>query len=164
MIEKSLNELATRVVHKLRDKGLTMATAESCTGGIVASALTSVAGCSQVFNGAVVAYSNEVKASVLGVPQSILDVHGAVSEPVVAAMARGVCRITNSNCAVATSGVAGPGGGTPEKPVGTVWVAVVVNDITDTMLLQLQDKGRQNNICATAEKVLSLLLNLLQQA
>lgn len=159
-----LNELAARVVDELRAQGLTMATAESCTGGSIASEITAIAGCSDVFKGAVVAYSNEVKTSVLGVSCDLLDAHGAVSEPVVAAMARGVCRITNSDCAVATSGIAGPGGGTSQKPVGTVWVAVAIKDKVVTSLLQLQDKGRRNNICTSVEKVLSLLLNLLQRA
>ena len=100
-----------------------LATAESCTGGLVASTLTEVSGSSAWFAGSVVAYSNEVKANVLGVGQDILEAHGAVSEPVVLAMAQGVLKTIGADVSVAISGVAGPTGGTPEKPVGTVWMA-----------------------------------------
>lgn len=100
-----------------------LATAESCTGGLLASTLTDTPGSSEWFAGAVVAYSNEVKNKLLGVPQDILDKHGAVSEPVVLAMAEGVLKTVGAHVSVAISGIAGPSGGTPEKPVGTVWMA-----------------------------------------
>lgn len=112
----------------LLDKGLSVATAESCTGGNIAHEITLIAGSSAYFNGAVVAYSNDVKHRVLAVPQGLLDAHGAVSQPVVEAMALGVCRTAGTTCAIATSGIAGPGGGTPDKPVGTVWMAVCCGD------------------------------------
>ena len=104
--------------------GYTMGTAESCTGGGIASLLVSVAGSSRYFNGGIVAYANEVKENVLGVPLNTLEKHGAVSEAVVRAMAEGAKSALNVDFSVAVSGVAGPGGGTPDKPVGTVWISV----------------------------------------
>lgn len=112
----------------LLDKGLSVATAESCTGGNIAHEITLIAGSSAYFNGSVVAYSNDVKHRVLGVPQEMLDTHGAVSQPVVEAMALGACCMAGTTCAIATSGIAGPGGATPDKPVGTVWMAVCCGD------------------------------------
>jgi nicotinamide-nucleotide amidase len=103
-----------------RARGLTLATAESCTGGLVAARLTSVPGASDVFIGAVVAYANEVKQAELGVPAEVLERHGAVSAETAQAMARGVRERLGADVAVAVTGVAGPGGGTPEKPVGLV--------------------------------------------
>ena len=100
-----------------------LATAESCTGGLIASTLTDTPGSSEWFAGSVVAYANHVKRDLLGVPESILDEHGAVSEPVVRAMAQGVLKATSAHVAVAVSGIAGPSGGTTDKPVGTVWIA-----------------------------------------
>ncbi len=108
----------------LKQKGLTIATAESCTGGNIAHEITAIAGSSAYFNGSVVAYSNDVKQRVLGVSEEVLAANGAVSRPVVEAMATGVMQLANTTCAIATSGIAGPDGGTPEKPVGTVWMAV----------------------------------------
>ncbi|MGV9709543.1 competence/damage-inducible protein A [Gordonia sp. NPDC003424] len=107
--------------------GRMIATAESCTGGMVAARLTDRPGSSAYVMGGVVSYANEVKAGVLGVPQDMLDEHGAVSEPVAAAMAEGVLRRLGVDVAVSTTGVAGPSGGTELKPVGTVWFAVAVN-------------------------------------
>ncbi|MBR5844564.1 MAG: competence/damage-inducible protein A [Bacteroidaceae bacterium] len=112
----------------LLDRKLTVATAESCTGGNIAHEITLIPGSSAYFNGSVVAYSNDVKHRVLGVPQDALDAHGAVSQPVVEAMAVGACRMAGTTCAIATSGIAGPDGGTPDKPVGTVWIAVCCGD------------------------------------
>nr|WP_287411254.1 CinA family protein [Pseudodesulfovibrio sp.] len=100
-----------------------LATAESCTGGLLASILTDTPGSSEWFAGSVVAYSNEVKTNLLGVSSEILEKHGAVSEPVVLAMAQGVLKAVGAQVSVAISGIAGPSGGTPDKPVGTVWMA-----------------------------------------
>lgn len=109
---------------RLARLGITLATAESCTGGLIAARCTEMPGSSAWFVGGVVAYANAVKRDVLGVDPALLAAHGAVSEPVVRAMAAGVLRLTGAHLAVAVSGVAGPDGGTPEKPVGTVWMAV----------------------------------------
>lgn len=108
-------------------EGDTLATAESCTGGLIASTLTDVSGSSDWFNGSVVAYSNSVKHHLLGVPEELLAKHGAVSEEVVRHMATGVQKTIGANISVAVSGIAGPGGGTPDKPVGTVWIAWCIN-------------------------------------
>ncbi len=108
----------------LKEKGATIATAESCTGGKLASLLNKHAGSSAFYKGSVIAYSNEVKENMLKVNREYLDTYGAVSEQVVTLMAYGVKKILNTDYALATSGVAGPTGGSPEKPVGTVWIAV----------------------------------------
>ena len=121
--EIALQGLVAELGRALRARGRRLATAESCTGGLIAAELTSVAGSSDWFLGGVVAYANAVKESVLGVSAEILAEHGAVSEPVVLAMARGARAVTGAEMAVAVSGVAGPGGGGPDKPVGTVWIA-----------------------------------------
>ena len=110
-------------LHRLRAKGYTLATAESCTGGNIAHLFTSIAGCSDTFTGGVVSYANDVKMGLLGVSADTLISDGAVSEATVRQMAEGVARACCAQCSVATSGIAGPGGGSPEKPVGTVWMA-----------------------------------------
>jgi nicotinamide-nucleotide amidase len=115
---------AQLLVNCLEKRGLTVGTAESCTGGEVAHRLTMLAGVSAVYRGGIVAYSNEVKHNCLGVSNATLEQFGAVSEPVVAEMVQGARRVLGSDCAIATSGIAGPGGGTPEKPIGTVCIAV----------------------------------------
>ncbi|HWE64774.1 MAG TPA: CinA family protein [Chloroflexota bacterium] len=117
-------ELAVEVAERAIAHGVTLATAESCTGGLIAHLLTRVAGVSAVFNGGIVAYANEAKRDLLGIEESVLLRHGAVSEPVALAMARGARRAFGVALAVSTTGVAGPGGGTPDKPVGLVYIAV----------------------------------------
>jgi nicotinamide-nucleotide amidase len=115
--ESSIEEL---VLETCRGRGLTLATAESCTGGMIAARLTDVPGSSDVVRGGVVAYANDVKAGLLGVPEELLSRHGAVSPEVAEAMARGARARLGADVAVAVTGIAGPGGGTPEKPVGLV--------------------------------------------
>lgn len=117
-------ELEARVLTACRRAGLWLATAESCTGGQIAARLTSVAGSSAVVRGGVVAYDNAIKTAVLGVPAEVIAAHGAVSEPVARAMAEGARRVLAADIAVGITGIAGPGGGSPEKPIGTVDVAV----------------------------------------
>ena len=109
---------------RLQAAGLTVGTAESCTGGAIAAAITSVAGSSAYFKGGIVSYTDEVKRRTLGVSATDLESVGAVSQPVVEQMARGAREALGCDLAVATSGFAGPSGGTPEAPVGTVWMAV----------------------------------------
>ena len=152
---------AEKLVLLLQQRGLTVATAESCTGGRIAAAITSVAGCSAVMLGGVVAYHNNVKAKVLGVSENVLAEYGAVSEPVVRQMVQGVAALTGADCAVATSGIAGPGGGTPGKPVGTVWVALKVGDVVEVRLLALGDNGREANMDNCVAEVLALLCGML---
>lgn len=112
------------VLDQLRKSGQSVAVAESCTGGMLGAAFTFVPGSSDVFQGGVISYTNEAKHELLGVPQGLLDQFGAVSEPVVIAMAEGASKKLHSTWALSTSGIAGPGGGTPEKPVGTVFVGL----------------------------------------
>ena len=108
----------------LEGSGKMIATAESCTSGLVGKRIGNTPGSSEYFNGGIISYSNEVKHHVLGVDQELLDIYGAVSEPVAKMMAEGAARVTNSTYAVSTTGIAGPGGGTPDKPVGLVWFGV----------------------------------------
>jgi nicotinamide-nucleotide amidase len=110
------------VLRECRARGLTLATAESCTGGLVAARLTSVPGSSDVFVGGVVAYADEVKMRELGVPEELLREHGAVSAEAAAAMARGARERLGADVAISVTGIAGPGGGTPQKPVGLVYL------------------------------------------
>ena len=114
--------LIHELAQALKERGLVCATAESCTGGLIGAALTSVSGSSEWYVGGVISYANSVKIGLLGVPEEDITAFGAVSEPVVRAMALGACRATGADAACSVSGVAGPGGGTPEKPVGTVWI------------------------------------------
>jgi PncC family amidohydrolase len=119
-----LTDLAASLVQTATDRGVTLGTAESCTGGLVSSAITSVAGASACFAGAVVSYADHVKTALLDVPQVTLDRHGAVSAQVAVAMAVGARARLGCDIAVAVTGVAGPDGGTPAKPVGLAYVAV----------------------------------------
>ena len=154
-------ELAARLVTVLAGRSLTIATAESCTGGAVSQAITSVAGCSSVMRGAVVAYHNDVKNSVLGVFAETLESVGAVSEEVVRQMACGVSCLMATDCAIATSGIAGPGGGTSEKPVGTVWLAVKAGDVVKARRLQLRDEGRLQNVQKSTIEALRFMCEVL---
>jgi len=117
-------DLAGALGERLRARGLRLATAESCTGGLVGRHITDVPGSSTWYAGGVIAYANRAKTVLLGVPEQLIEAHGAVSEPVARAMAEGALRTLETDVAVAVTGVAGPGGGTPAKPVGTVWLAV----------------------------------------
>jgi PncC family amidohydrolase len=112
------------LVSRLIDLGQTIATAESCTGGLIASSITDVAGSSACFLGGVVAYSNEAKANVLGVDAAVIESRGAVSEEVAALLAKGALKVFGTDWAVGVTGIAGPSGGTPEKPVGLVFMSV----------------------------------------
>ena len=131
---ESLHKLAVAVVEDLTTAGKAVATAESCTGGWVAKSITDIPGSSAVFGYGVVSYSNGAKESMLGVKNETLEAHGAVSESVVEEMARGALRLSGANIAVAVSGVAGPDGGTDDKPVGTVWFAWAVRNGSDALI------------------------------
>lgn len=118
------------LLRRLRAKGYTISTAESCTGGNIARRITAIAGCSDCYNGSVVSYANEVKVNILGVEPSAIESYGVVSEEVVAQMANGVRKAVGTDCAIATSGIAGPSGATPGKAVGTVCIAVATPERT----------------------------------
>lgn len=133
-----------RVVDVLRRHGLTLATAESCTGGLVGKLMTDGAGASAVYLGGVVAYANQIKHGLLGVPRAMLEEHGAVSEPVARAMAEAARARLGSDLSVAVTGIAGPGGGTDEKPVGTVHLAV--SDATGTIHKRVRLYGNRGTV------------------
>ncbi len=134
----------------------TMATAESCTGGYIAQLLTSVPGSSAYFTGSIVAYDNSVKKKILNVKEETLRTHGAVSRETVTEMVQGIIQALDVDYAVATSGIMGPGGGTEEKPVGTIWIAVGNRDSVETVKLNLRF-DRQRNTVITASNALNLL-------
>lgn len=115
---------------RLRDKKYTLATAESCTGGNIAHRITAIAGCSECYIGSIVSYANDVKINILGVKKESIETHGVVSEEVVAQMAEGAKKAIGTDCAIATSGIAGPSGATPNKPVGTVCIAIATPERT----------------------------------
>ena len=125
---ESIRKLAEALVAELTESGKAVATAESCTGGWVAKAITDIAGSSAVFGYGIVSYSNGAKESIIGVQNKTLEDHGAVSSEVVEEMAKGTLRLSGADIAVAVSGVAGPDGGTKEKPVGMVWFGWAVRD------------------------------------
>ena len=131
---ESLRELSEVLVRDLTQAGKAVATAESCTGGWIAKSITDVAGSSAVFGYGVVSYSNGAKESILGVQNATIDRYGAVSEEVVEEMADGILHLSGADIAVAVSGIAGPEGGTEEKPVGTVWFAWAVRDGADAVV------------------------------
>ena len=160
-MQEELYSLAQSVNDVLRKRGFTLSVAESCTGGGIAAAVTSVPGSSDIFKGGVVAYANEVKRDLLSVSEENLQTYGAVSEAVVRQMVAGVASIMHTTCAVATSGVAGPGGGSPDKPVGTVWTAFLVDGTVKTSKLTLEDCGREENIKAAILETLKNFHRLL---
>lgn len=140
----------------LKEKGLTMGTAESCTGGTIAQLITSVPGSSAWYKGSVVCYANEVKTSVLGVSPETLNTYGAVSEETVIQLVKGALNLLHTDVVVAVSGIMGPDGGSPEKPVGTVWIAAGNKQKTETLKLNLRF-DRQRNTSLTAVNALNFL-------
>jgi len=157
--EQSLAEVIARI---LTNRGKTIAVAESCTGGLVANTFTNIPGSSYFFERGFVTYSNRSKTELLGVPEELVQQHGAVSEEVVRAMAEGARRKAKTDYGLATTGVAGPDGGTPEKPVGTVWVAVA--DARETVAEKIQvGYTRETNKMRFAQAVLFLFYKRLMQ-
>ena len=156
-------DLAAVVLDQLRGRKARMVVAESCTGGLLGSRITAVPGASDVFLGGVVAYDNIVKSGMLDVPRELLERHGAVSEEVVSAMAQGVQRRFAVDAALAITGIAGPDGGTPEKPVGTVWIAARLG--ADARALKRIFPGDRGEIRArAAQAALDLLRRMIAQA
>ncbi len=146
---------------KLAEKGLTISTAESCTSGALAARITSIPGSSKYFMGSVVAYSNEVKKNQLGVSEEILNTVGAVSEQTVKQMALGAKQLFGTDYAISTSGIAGPDGGTEEKPVGTVWIGIATPDVVIAEQFQM-GKGRERVVEKTILSALSRVLTLVK--
>lgn len=149
--------LGAAVVRILTQRKKTLATAESCTGGAIASSITAVPGSSAIFIGSVVAYDNRIKQELLGVSSNALDVDGAVSEAVVCQMAKGARELLGTDYAVATSGVAGPSGGSVDKPVGTVWIALAGREGVEAKCLRLGN-SRARNIERSMREALALII------
>ena len=155
--EERIAELAARLKDRACAAGVTAATAESCTGGLIAGAVTAVPGSSAFFYGGIVSYDNSVKHNVLGVPAEVLSTVGAVSSECAAAMAEGARRVIGTDLAVSVTGIAGPDGGSPEKPVGTVWFGLSAKDGTRTEMRRF-DGDRGGVRAQTVVHALELLL------
>ncbi|HET9589946.1 MAG TPA: CinA family protein [Anaerolineales bacterium] len=145
----------------LRERKLRLTLAESCTGGLIGDRITDVPGSSEYFLGGVVAYAYEAKVAMLGVSWDTLNSKGAVSKETVLEMARGARRLLDADISVAVTGIAGPGGGTPEKPVGTTWIGLAAQDGEWTMLLQFAG-DREENKQASSDAALRMLLEYLK--
>ncbi|MEN7547680.1 competence/damage-inducible protein A [Rapidithrix thailandica] len=151
------NEEVEHIIGQLlKDQNASLATAESCTGGFIANKITNVPGCSVYYKGGIVSYSNEVKMSQLGIPEEMLKAHGAVSEEVAKTMAKQVRIKYGADFGISTTGIAGPDGGTPEKPVGTVWVGYSDANTTEAKLLHFPHT-RQMNITLTYNALMNWL-------
>lgn len=150
------------IVEEFTRTGLRLAVAESCTGGLLAGSITSIPGASAIFDCGIVAYHNRIKEQVLGVQEEVLRDYGAVSEQTVVQMAEGVKKMSGAQYSIATSGIAGPGGGTVEKPVGTVWIAVSGRFKTITQVFQFRN-DRQINIERSIAQALNMLWKLYRQ-
>jgi PncC family amidohydrolase len=155
------NSLEVQIGDLLRKRELKLALAESCTGGLIGDRITDVPGSSEYFLGGVVAYAYEAKVALLGVSWNTLNTKGAVSQETVLEMAHGARRILNTDIAVSVTGVAGPGGGTPEKPVGTTWIGLVTKEGEWTRLFQFSG-DREQNKNSSANAALEILLDYLQ--
>jgi len=149
-------KLITQVSFHLKKYNLTIATAESCTGGLLANTLTNLSGSSAYFDRGVISYSNSAKIDLLGIPENLLNTHGAVSEPGAKAMAEGIRTTSNVDIGLATTGIAGPTGGTKEKPVGLVYIALSTTNNTPVKKYQFSGNRLQNkeNTCHAALQML----------
>ena len=155
IISKEINVL-------LYEKGMTLGTAESCTGGRIAESIVASPGSSNYFKGSIVSYVDEIKERLLGVDPKLIEEKTAVCEEVAIAMVKGACKTLNTDFAISATGIAGPGGGTPEIPVGTIWLACGTRDNVVTMKLT-EDEGRDMNISSAAFNALQLFLNYLKE-
>lgn len=154
--------LEEKVVKVLNEKGLVLATAESCTGGLIAKRITDVSGSSAVFNCGIVSYSNEIKENVLGVSNKTLETYGAVSEQTVREMVKGALKISGADIAVSVSGIAGPNSDNTEKPVGLIFLAVsngktiTVKQLNNTFTENIRENNRQS----ASDEALKMILDL----
>lgn len=154
--------LEEKVVKVLNEKGLVLATAESCTGGLIAKRITDVSGSSAVFNCGIVSYSNEIKGKVLGVSHKTLETYGAVSEQTVREMVKGALKISGADIAVSVSGIAGPNSDNTEKPVGLIFLAVsngktiTVKQLNNTFTENIRENNRQS----ASDEALKMILDL----
>ena len=154
--------LALEVYDKLKKQGKTLATAESCTGGLIGATITAVPGVSECYGFGVVTYANEAKEKLLGVSHHTLETVGAVSPETACQMAEGALKLSGSDVAVAVTGIAGPGGGSAEKPVGLVYVGIAVKDKEPKAVKNVFDGDRDEVRASTVKKALELVLEELQ--
>ena len=159
MFKAALIDKTTDLLENCKRLNITLTTAESCTGGMISALLTEIPGSSAVIHQSYVTYANTAKHAILGVASDILKDKGAVSEEVVRAMAEGAVMISGANISVAVSGIAGPGGGTPDKPVGTVHFATHYNGETVHDCRHFGDIGRHDVRMATVEYAIDMLVN-----
>lgn len=157
-MKNGLEALAREVIASLKERGETLATAESCTGGLIAETLTRIPGASDVFLGSVIAYADEIKTNLLGVPKRTMARHGAVSEEVAFAMARGAQKQLRATWALSVTGISGPGGGSATKPVGTTCFGLATPHSVLAKRIQMRDQGRQSNREQSARLALQMLL------
>tara|TARA_Y100000590_G_scaffold175139_1_gene200126 strand:+ start:682 stop:1167 length:486 start_codon:yes stop_codon:yes gene_type:complete len=161
-VDKQVKLIIKKIVNKLRKKKMKISFAESCTGGLLSSAITSVAGSSKVFNLGLVVYSNNAKVKILKVPKILIKKYGAVSEQVCIAMVKNVGKISKSSLSISITGIAGPGGGTIKKPVGLVFLGIKKGNKINVKKYLFKNKGRNYIQKVTVKKVLKLLLNSLK--
>lgn len=153
-------KLCEAVVNKLKEKNLTLSSAESCTGGLIAKSITDISGCSSVFYGGVVSYDNVVKMGILGVKEDTLKKFGAVSYETAREMALGVKKACFTDIGISTTGIAGPGGAVPGKPVGTVYIGIATKEGVESIRLDLGENNSREVIREKAvREILSLLLD-----
>ena len=162
MMEFENKILSREIQENLYSTGKTLATAESCTGGHVAQSIIAVPGASDYFKGGIICYTNEIKERLLDVPHQLIEEKTAVCEEVAVAMVKGAVKTMTTDYAVAVTGIAGPGGGTKEIPVGTIWLACGSADHIVTFKLT-EDQGRDLNLAAATSKALQLLIDFLRQ-
>ena len=157
-----MKKISQKIVRLLKKKGLKISFAESCTGGLLSSALTSVSESSKVFTMGLVTYSNQAKTSILKIPKQIIKKHGAVSIQCCLSMVNNLSKISKSNITVSTTGIAGPSGGTKKKPVGLVYVGIKKGNKIKIHKCLFKNKGRSYIQKATVRKSLGLILNILK--
>ncbi len=153
-----MSELAASLGAALKQRGFMIATAESCTGGLVAAAITSIAGSSDWFDRGFVTYSNQAKHEMLGVPLALIEQHGAVSEEVARAMAEGALKYSHAQVSISITGIAGPGGGSDIKPVGLVWHGFAVKRSDGTQALHCQRQQYAGDRAAIREQACALAM------
>jgi nicotinamide-nucleotide amidase len=161
MFHTDIRRKAEAINHTLAARGQVIVTAESCTGGLIAGALTDVPGSSEAVHGGYVTYANAAKAKMIGVPPELIEAHGAVSEQVARAMAEGALQTSGADIAIAVTGIAGPGGGTENKPVGLVHFACATRDRTKVRVERFGDIGRQQVREASVVAALDLAIEVL---
>lgn len=155
--------ISITLVKELKKRSMKIASVESCTAGLISKIITDAAGASEVFDLGITTYSNEMKTKMVGVPEDILAKHGAVSPETAEAMAFGICRVSGADIGVSTTGIAGPGGGTPEKPVGLVYTAIAGPDGVHVTKLLIQKEGMDRSYIrqTAAETVLKNVIEYL---